>query len=490
MNSSQTADNSQKPTTPAVPSVVTKKTFVKKFSLTTFLLVMLLLFLALSLYAPLKAIVFNKLGFDRQTTYIAGTGSMYPTFPKGEGKNPQELSHQVVSTPGMLPYPNGLVIFGKRYFGHTLGRGDIVTFSNQTVKQLTKDIYGEEAGMVKRIVALPGDTIEIRDGLVLINHQPLDEPYIARARATFGGEFLPDCRSVVVPDGHYFVMGDNRKGSNDSRHELGFIAETDVDRVLPLSDQKGVLDSQWRDTTNDTSAQAKITLNQKTYIDLLNQKRAAQGLALLTLNASLNESAQLRGQVVLRNDDYSFEATRSGYTMETALKDAGYTNIVWGESLIPGRYEAEELVDFIFETARGKELYLNPDYDDIGVAQVELNVNNCPTQVIVHHLGGYVPPDYEASVIESWRQLLQTLKQVQPGWASLTSYPAFYATHKADVDRINEIISIRIERTTQIVARMENNEWLTDTEKRYVEEDKQLNEEQSTLSEKLNSKPN
>jgi signal peptidase I len=88
------------------------------------------------------------------------------------------------------------------YFGD-IERGDVVVFW-----------YPEdpELSFIKRVVALPGETVEIRSGAVLVNGAPLDEPYVAGQNA--------DLRSFPpheVRPGHYFVLGDNRKGSNDSR---------------------------------------------------------------------------------------------------------------------------------------------------------------------------------------------------------------------------------------------------------------------------------
>jgi signal peptidase I len=98
-------------------------------------------------------------------------------------------------------------------------RGDIVVF---------KYPDEPERDFIKRVIGLPGDTLELKAKKVYINGQPLDEPYVHfLTPASEGGEVTSaDVRErygpVTVPDGQYFVMGDNRDNSQDSRY-WGFL---------------------------------------------------------------------------------------------------------------------------------------------------------------------------------------------------------------------------------------------------------------------------
>lgn len=103
-------------------------------------------------------------------------------------------------------------------------RGDVIVFKYP--KEPDRDF-------VKRVIGLPGDRLELRRKVVYINGQPLKEPYVQwlDPPSTDGPARTDDLREeygpVTVPAGQYFMMGDNRDNSEDSRY-WGFMPESYV----------------------------------------------------------------------------------------------------------------------------------------------------------------------------------------------------------------------------------------------------------------------
>ena len=73
-----------------------------------------------------------------------------------------------------------------------------------------------DTNFVKRVVGLPGDTVEVRNGYLYINGDRYEEPYISDA---YRNGWLNSFGPYTVPEGEYFVMGDHRNTSNDSRSQ-------------------------------------------------------------------------------------------------------------------------------------------------------------------------------------------------------------------------------------------------------------------------------
>ncbi|HJO04428.1 MAG TPA: signal peptidase I [Acidobacteriota bacterium] len=87
-----------------------------------------------------------------------------------------------------------------------INRGDVIVF--RAPQEPDKDF-------IKRVVGIGGDKIEVRDGVVLVNDEIVDEPF-ALHTSNFGSH--RDYGPIQVPEGEYFCMGDNRDNSRDSRY--------------------------------------------------------------------------------------------------------------------------------------------------------------------------------------------------------------------------------------------------------------------------------
>lgn len=97
--------------------------------------------------------------------------------------------------------------------------GDVVVF---------KAPPDPEKDYIKRVIGIAGDSVMIKDGDVYLNNQLLDQnAYLKNDVKTYSGAFLKEGEAVSVPPGEYFVMGDNRSYSSDSR-EWGFVKQDEL----------------------------------------------------------------------------------------------------------------------------------------------------------------------------------------------------------------------------------------------------------------------
>lgn len=101
--------------------------------------------------------------------------------------------------PGLEDGQRVLVVKASYWFGEPQ-RGDVIIFHSPSDPGRT---------LIKRVIGLPGEWVEIKEGTVYIDDEPLDEPYIQGDNKAYP--------RVQVPEGNYFVMGDNRNNSTDSR---------------------------------------------------------------------------------------------------------------------------------------------------------------------------------------------------------------------------------------------------------------------------------
>ena len=151
--------------------------------------------------------------FFVQAFYIP-SGSMEPTLQPGDRVLVRKVLYEpdrgdiiVFADPEGRPGPDRGVAGG---FLHWLS--EAVGFARP-----------EHEDFIKRVVGLPGETVEIRNGRLYVDGLRIPEPYLE------GREDTRDYGPIEVPKGELFVLGDNRLNSNDSRFGLGFVP---VDKVI------------------------------------------------------------------------------------------------------------------------------------------------------------------------------------------------------------------------------------------------------------------
>ncbi|NGP44499.1 signal peptidase I [Bacillaceae bacterium SIJ1] len=129
------------------------------------------------------------------------------------------FSSYVVEGSSMEPtlQDGNLLLINK--IGYTIGdieRFDVLVFH-----------YNDKNDYVKRVIGLPGDHVVYKNDQLLINEKPLPEPYLSELKEQSLGRLTGDI-DQIVPKGSLFVLGDNRRGSSDSRH-FGFVP---IDHVV------------------------------------------------------------------------------------------------------------------------------------------------------------------------------------------------------------------------------------------------------------------
>lgn len=98
-------------------------------------------------------------------------------------------------------------------------KGDVIVFKSPT---------DENKDFIKRIIAVPGDSVYLKEGFVYVNGEKINESsYLGADVRTYGGAFMKEGEPVTVPPDSYIVMGDNRPFSSDSR-EWGFLKKSSV----------------------------------------------------------------------------------------------------------------------------------------------------------------------------------------------------------------------------------------------------------------------
>jgi signal peptidase I len=117
-----------------------------------------------------------------------------------------------ISGQSMMPnFPDSEYLLTEKvtYYFRSPARGDVVVFAPPV---------SDTDEFIKRVIGLPGERVMVKGGQVYINGKVLNEPYFKDPVITNEGSFLREGEEYLVPSGEYFVMGDNRSNSSDSRY--------------------------------------------------------------------------------------------------------------------------------------------------------------------------------------------------------------------------------------------------------------------------------
>lgn len=160
----------------------------------------------------LALVVFLVIQTSIQNFKVEGS-SMHPTLEGGQYLLVNKLVYFRIDEERLSRIvPFWSVSEGDQNFAvHPPQRGEVIVF------HFPRD---PRRDFVKRVIGIPGDVVEIRDGVVFVNGEALDEPYLTgRDKSNMG--------RLVVGEDEYFVLGDNRRGSNDSRN-WGTVPEENI----------------------------------------------------------------------------------------------------------------------------------------------------------------------------------------------------------------------------------------------------------------------
>jgi len=138
------------------------------------------------------------------------SGSMEPTLLIGDHILVSKFSYGI-HIPNEIPFTQVKLFPDIILFPEMPERGDIIVF------KFPKD---ERRDFIKRVIGLPGDILQVTSQKVYINNKIYEDPHAFHSEAPGSDPIMPrdDFGPMVIPDGHLFVMGDNRENSQDSRY--------------------------------------------------------------------------------------------------------------------------------------------------------------------------------------------------------------------------------------------------------------------------------
>ncbi len=186
--------NKTHPDAPAAETEVQEKSLTREY--TEAILIALLLALLIRTFIVQA---FKIPSGSMETTLLIGDHILVSKFPYG------------THIPNEIPFLNIKLFDDIVFFTKVPERGDIIVFKYP--KDETRDF-------IKRVIGLPGDLLEVQQQKVFINGKPYEDTHARHTEPPSDSALVPrdDFGPILVPEGHVFVMGDNRENSQDSRY--------------------------------------------------------------------------------------------------------------------------------------------------------------------------------------------------------------------------------------------------------------------------------
>lgn len=319
-------------------------------------------------------------------------------------------------------------------------RGDIISFTNDETEGLH---------YLKRVIGLPGENITIKNGLVWIDGQPLQESYILNRIPTYGNSFIVDCETQRIPDGAVIALGDNRTVSHDSR-AIGFVTIEDITGVIKTDTTPSF-------STGDQRPQlgSSEPLSAPLFLKALNDRRIEQQMNPLATHGVLNELAGKRASQISANlDDWKL----GSFPVEQMLEEHGYRFNLVHEFTTFGFLDAQGVVDQIIDAPREKDLFFSDQFTEAGIGIAQATKGECTFPVISVIISWPSVPTYDQSVINHWSTESETTTQL------LSNLQTYVGSNRVDQEKLRTLISNIAESSVisaRIANKMKSREWLS-----------------------------
>ncbi|GEM_PF-6966997 len=293
-------------------------------------------------------------------------GYMYPTFSwcKGETNGIEDCSKTISE------YVESLVpkLFEKDK-DFKPERYDIVR-----TKNIIDDNY-----FIGRIIGLPGEEIEFKNGYVYINGAILDEPYLYIKGSTYGDGNLSSCQKLKIGNNQVFVMGDNRLVSSyfDSRNKLGLVAIENITHYLPFDLQLNLFKKRWNNFGGKNLNLTDEDRNQEVFneklVKKINEYREQKKLDKVTVDNNLIKLAEIKAKKYLdkKIDDLDVDYFNSILSGLAKNHEIFYL-------IKEGFYNIDDYFDYL-RTSN----FIQKKTKFIGVALKEKENKDCNNKVIV-----------------------------------------------------------------------------------------------------------